>query len=67
MVGKRNRQQELFDRVALDLADSEGLLRDFSKRDRAFRSWKQLSHIGKMVNMIREADYAAKWYPPKDR
>jgi len=67
MVGKRDRQHELFDRrVALDLPDSEGLLRDFSQRHRTFHSWKQLSLIDKMVIMIREADYTAKWYVPKD-
>jgi hypothetical protein len=67
MVGKMNRQQELFDRVDLDLADREGVLRDFSQRHRAFRFWKRLSLIGKIVIIIREADYTAKWFVRKDR
>jgi hypothetical protein len=67
MVGKMNLQQELFDRVARDLADSQDVLRDFAQRHRAFHSWRHRSLIGKMVIIVREADYTATCYVLNDR
>ena len=66
MVSKRNQQQQLFHRVTADVADSEGLLRDFSLRHQAFALSNQHSLIRKMMIVIHEADHTAKWYVPTD-
>jgi hypothetical protein len=66
MVAKKDRQQEMFDRVGQDVDDNERMHRDFAERHSAFRLWQQGSLIRKMVIVIREADHTAKWYLPKD-